>query len=247
VGKKEDLIKQLEPILHDPFRLKKFLEENSNLPGPRSNLELAFAFAEVYEDEEVVKSWVKITEDQAGVNDPASFPVFCAAICLGKIYMNNKDKELIRILKELANDNRWRMREAVAFGFQIIGENDFNELESIITDWIDQSNNFEKRTILVSLAHPKFLNPERANLCFKITDLVLQKMDTEKNFEVLKKGLEFTISVFVAANPESGFNFIDKWTGKDNLIDKILKQNLKKNRLVIKYAQEVKILMDKIK
>ncbi|MBL7111309.1 MAG: hypothetical protein ISS19_05145 [Bacteroidales bacterium] len=106
----------------------------------------------------------------------------------------NKDKEIISILKELANDGRWRMREAVAFGFQIIGENDFNELRTIASDWIAQSNNYEKRVILVSLAHPKFLNSERAKFCFEITSQILLQIDTKEGFEVLRKAASYGVS-----------------------------------------------------
>jgi len=246
VGKREDLIKKLKPIIDNPRTLEKFIIENSNLPGPRGNLELAYALAEIYDNLDVLLKWLEITEDQADVNNPKSFPAFCAAVCLGKIYTKTKDKNLISILKKLANDGRWRMREAVAFGFQNIGESNFNDLKSIFSGWIKQSNNLEKRAILVSLAHPRFLDEENAKFCFEITDIVLRKMDRENNFDVLKKGLEFTISVFAAANPKLGFSFIKKWIGKDKIIDRIMKENLKKNRLVKKYPEEVKSLLDYI-
>lgn len=190
--------------------------------------------------------WTKITEDQADVSHPKSFLAFCSAVCLGKIYTKKKDKKIITILKKLANDGRWRMREAVAFGFQNIGEYDFNELKSIFSEWIKKSNNLEKRAILVSLAHPKFLDEERAKFCFEITDVVLKQMDKDNNFDVLRKGLEFTISVFAAANPKLGFCFIKKWIGKDKIVDKIMKENLKKNRLVKQNPEEVKNLLNEI-
>jgi hypothetical protein len=246
MGKKDDLIKKLKPIINDPEKLEKFIIENSNLPGPRGNLELAFGFAEIYDDLDVLLKWIKITEDQADVNNPKSFLAFCSAVCLGKIYTKNKNKKIIVILKKLANDGRWRMREAVAFGFQNIGEHDFNELKTIFSEWIKKSNNLEKRAILVSLAHPKFLDEERAKFCFEITDVVLKQMDKENNFDVLRKGLEFTISVFVAANPKLGFSFIKKWIEKDKVIDKIIKENLNKNRLVRKNPEEVKNLLNLI-
>lgn len=246
MSKREDLIAKIKIIINDTNKLEKFIIENSNLPGPRGNLELAFAFAEIYDDLDVLLKWIKITEDQADVNDPRSFLAFCSAVCLGKIYTKNKDKMIIKILKELANDGRWRMREAVAFGFQIIGEYDFDELKIIFSKWITKSNNTEKRAILVSLAHPKFLDKERAEFCLKITETVLKEMDKKENFDVLKKGLEFTISVFTAANPELGFSIIKKWIGKDKIINKIMKENLKKNRLVKKYSREVNELLSKI-
>jgi hypothetical protein len=244
--KRDDLIKNLKPILNYPDKLEKYIMANSNLPGPRGNLELAFAFAEVYDHLDVLLKWIKITEDRADVNHPKSFLAFCSAVCLGKIYTKMKDKKIITILKKLANDGRWRMREAVAFGFQKIGEYDFNELKNIFSEWIKASNNFEKRAILVSLAHPPFLNEDNAQFCFEITEIALKNMDKENNFDVLRKGLEFTISVFAAANPEIGFSFIKKWIGKDKIIDKIIKKNLKKNRLVRKNPEEVKNLLNKI-
>ncbi|MFC2086525.1 hypothetical protein ACFLQ9_02270, partial [Bacteroidota bacterium] len=246
MGKKEDLIKKLQALTNDPEKLEKFIIENSNLPGPRANLELVFAFAEVYEDIDKLMVWANITEDQAAVNDPKSFLAYCSAACLGKNYTTKKDEKIIAVLKNLANDGRWRMREAVAFGFQYIGEHDFNELKPILSEWINNSNNLEKRAILVSLAHPRFLVEENAIFCFEITDLVLKQMDRENDFDVLRKGLEFTISVFVAANPKHGFSFIRKWIGKDKVIDKIMKVNLSKTRLFKKYPEAVNVLLHEL-
>lgn len=246
MGKRDDLITKLKPILNDKEQLEQFIIKNSNLPGPRGNLELAFAFAEIYDDFDALQDWIEITEDQADVNNPKSFLAFCSAVCLGKIYIKKKDKKLITILKKFANDGRWRMREAVAFGFQIIGENNFDELKKIFSDWIEKSNNLEKRAILVSLAHPPFLNEDNTKFCFEITDIVLNQMDRENDFDVLRKGLDFTISVFAAANPKLGFSFIKKWIGKDKVIDKIMKENLKKNRLVRKNPVMVKNLLNEI-
>ena len=246
MGKRDDLIKELKPIINDQEKLENFIIKNSNLPGPRGNLELAFALAEIFDDVDVLFEWAKITEDQADVNNPKSFLAFCSVVCLGNIYSKKKGKKLITILKKLANDGRWRMREAVAFGFQYIGQYDFNELERIFSEWIKTSNNLEKRAILVSLAHPPFLNEDNAQFCFEITDIVLKQMDRENDFDVLRKGLEFTISVFAAANPKIGFSFIKKWIGKDKIIDKIMKENLKKNRLIRKDPEEVKNLINEI-
>ena len=246
MGKKEELIRKLKPIIYDPGKLERFIIDNSNLPGPRGNLELAFALAEIYDDLDILLKWIKISEDEADVNDPKSFLSFCSAVCLGKMYTKTKDQQIIAILKQLANDGRWRMREAVAFGFQHIGEDDFNELKSIFSQWIKESNNFEKRAMLVSLAHPIFLNEENSKFCFEIAGIVLNEMNRENNFAVLRKGLEFTISVFVVANPKLGFNFIKRWIGKDKVIDKIIKENLKKNRVVRVYPDEVEKLINSI-
>jgi hypothetical protein len=246
MGKREDLIRKLKQIMTNPQKLERFIIDNSNLPGPRGNLELIFGLAEIYDDLDVLLRWTKITEKQADVNNPKSFLPICSAVCLGKIYTKTKDRQIIAILKQLANDGRWRMREAVAFGFQLIGEDDFNELKTIFSQWIKKSNNFEKRAMLVALAHPKFLNEENSKFCFEIAEIVLKEMDRENNFDVLRKGLEFTISVFASANLKSGFNFMKRWIGKDKVIDKIIRENLKKNRVARKNPDEVKKLLNSI-
>jgi hypothetical protein len=53
----------------------------------------------------------------------------------------------------------------------------------------EKSNNLEKRAIIVSLAHPKFLDEEKAKFCFEITNTVLKQMNKENNFDVLKNNL----------------------------------------------------------
>jgi len=229
--KKEIYTNTLKTILKDRRKLEEYLVAHSNLPGPRSNLELAFALAEIYDDLPVLLQWLNITEEQADVNDPRSFLAFCGAVSLGKVYTKIHDPKIIKLLKQLANDGRWRMREAVAFSFQYIGEDDFNTLKTIFTAWLPESNNNEKRAILVSLAHPKFLNRENAACCFEIADSILKDMDRDKDFEVLKKGLQFTLSVFAAADPETGFTFLEKRIGHDKIINRIIRENLKKKRL----------------
>ena len=244
--KKEELTLKLKLIVNDRKKLEQFILKNSNLPGPRGNIGLAFALAEIFDQIDVLFDWLKITEEEADTNNPKAFLPFCAAVCLGKIYTKRKNKKIITVLKKSANDGRWRMREAVAFAFQIIGENNFDELKNIFSVWNNKSNNFEKRAILVSLAHPKFLNEGNAKFCFEIAEVVLKEMNRENNFDVLRKGLEFTISVFAAANPKLGFTFIKRWIGKDKVIDKIMKENLKKDRLVRKNPGEVKMILESI-
>ncbi|MBK8945768.1 MAG: hypothetical protein IPM32_10945 [Ignavibacteriae bacterium] len=247
MSKIEDLKTRLLPLISNHKKLEKFLIENSNLPGPRANLELLFALSEVYEDFDTILEWSKISEEQADTNAPKSFLVVCSLVCMGRIYTKNNDKKIIEILKEQSNDKRWRIREGVTFGLQIIGESNFNELVEIIDNWIKDSSNLEKRAILVSLAHPKFLNKENAIYCFNIADQILSELKNDEDYTVLKKGLEFTISVFVAANDVLGFEFLEKWIGKSDVIDRIIKENLKKKRVKRIDVKKVEVLLKKIK
>jgi len=82
--------------------------------------------------------------------------------------------------------------------------------------------------------------------CFEILENVFENMRRDDDFEILKKGLEFTISVYAAANAEDGFSFMERWIGKDAVIDGIVKSNLKKTRLLKKYPEKVRELLKKL-
>ena len=62
---------------------------------------------------------------------------------------------------------------------------------------------------------------------------------------MLRKGLEYAISVFVANLPDEGFKFMKKWARKDDPdIKKVLKSNLGKSRLTKIFSQQVNEVLD---
>ncbi len=246
MGKREDYQSEITPILNDQESLSQFLIHHSNLPGRRANLELIHAFADVNRNSPRVMKWTEISEEDADVNDPKAFLVFCAVVSLGQIYTETRDEKILHRLKEMANDTRWRVRECVAFGFQRIGEHEFTLLKEIFSDWLHSANNYERRCILVSLAQPSFLNEERAEYCLEIANKILEELiiDEDESFRVLKKGLDFAISVYVSEAPTAGFMFMNSWIGKNRIIDSVLKTNLLKNRLAKHYPQKVSLLLD---
>lgn len=110
----------------------------SNLPGPRANLTLAAAFADCIgashasHSSDVVEAqwalltrWLAIAEDEAPTGTPREFLPFCATLALGAVYPTAhaaRQEEIADRLRELANDGRWRIREAVTIALQRIGE-----------------------------------------------------------------------------------------------------------------------------
>ena len=55
----------------------------------------------------------------------------------------------------------------------------------------------------------------------------------EEAFKVLRQGLAYCWSVAVAASPEAGKSMMEKWLGNPNKdVRWIMKENLKKNRLI---------------
>jgi len=261
MSKRDEYGIQLKPLI---FRsafgeLEDMLISNSNLPGPRGNLELAYAFADClksmqYIDDNLwqnLNKWIEVTVEETPSDSPKEFIPFCAVQALGAIftYVDSKKKEkIIELFQATANDSRWRVREGVAIGIQWIEEKDFKQAELIFNKWIDDASLLERRAIIAALAHPPVLNDkDNVLFCFKITERILKDLinigrefrKTEE-FRVLRKGLEYAISVFVAKLPNEGFEFMKKWAQKnDPDIKKIIKSNLGKSRLTKKFGQQV--------
>src|SRR5690349_7614270 len=106
-----------------------FLRKESGLPGPRGNLELAYAVAEEG-NERQLKQLLKF---QAEENTPEVFLIFCGVVGLGKLAANKP--ELFNKLREHASDSRWRVREAVATGLQLAGDQDMDGLLQEMRKW----------------------------------------------------------------------------------------------------------------
>ncbi|MBB6217880.1 hypothetical protein HNQ80_004016 [Anaerosolibacter carboniphilus] len=262
MGKREDYINKLEPLMILPSRISEmedFLISNSNLPGPRGNLELADAFADAVEltgfRQDMwndILTWLNITPEEAPAGHPREFLPFCAVLSLGALYglVNEEEKgKIVKQIQERACDERWRTRESVAMAFQRIGEKDFNSVRRIFNQWMKEASLVEQRAILAALAHPPMLNSrENTEFCLKVADQILEKLAwldrsarKKEEFKILKKGLDYAISVFVERLPSEGFDLLKKWALVEDLdIQRIVKSNISKNRLTKKYPIEVK-------
>jgi hypothetical protein len=97
-----------------------FLLEESGLPGPRGNLELAQAVADEG-DETLFRRYLSFDAEKAPVNSPYEFLAFCGAVGLGRLLAEGKT-EVLETLRLCASDPRWRMREGVAMALQRFGE-----------------------------------------------------------------------------------------------------------------------------
>ena len=190
----------------------------------------------------------KISSTEAPTNNPKEMIPFCGTRGLGSIGAISEDhfKQAVTYLKELANDSRWRMREAVAAAIGRIllqrGQPLFHELEQ----WIDNKNWLEMRAVATGVAHPSALSEKiYAKLALNLHMTIFQRIhDTEdrksEQFKTLKKGLCYTLSVVTQATPEEGFNYMKHIIGvKDPDLDFIIRENLKKNRLKKNFAKEV--------
>lgn len=209
-----------------------FLRKNSGLPGPRGNLELAHVVAELGSK----KQFKQFLSFQAQENTPEVFLVFCGVIGLGKLAAN--EPGLFDQLREYASDPRWRIREAVATGLQLVGDQDMDLLLKEMQKW-SKGNWYEKRAAAAALAEPRLLKqPKYAKKVLQVLDEITASMESadrpkDEAFKVLRQGMGYCWSVVVGALPEEGKLVMEKWLDSQNKdIHWMMRENLKKNRLI---------------
>ena len=209
-----------------------FLMKESGLPGPRGNLELAYAVAE----EGNKKQFRQLLSFQAEENTPKVFLVFCGVVGLGKLAAN--DPALFEELRRYASDTRWRIREGVATGLQLVGDQNMDLLLKEMQKW-SKGNWYEKRAAAAALAEPRLLkHPKHAKRVLQVLDEITTAMENahgtkDEAFKILRQGMGYCWSVAVAALPETGKPMLEQWLDSQNPhIHWVMKENLKKNRLI---------------
>ncbi|MCD1294024.1 hypothetical protein CUJ83_03320 [Methanocella sp. CWC-04] len=213
-----------------------YLLSESGLPGPRGNIELAKAVAEEG-DEKLFKGFLELTPDKAPVNSPYEFLAFCGVIGMGRLMSEGK-VECTELLRNLASDPRWRMREGVAMALQRYGMKDMDGLLEKIKPWSTGSP-LEKRAAAAALCEPVLLT-DRGQVVkvLDILDSITASIENtgdrkSEDFKALRKGMAYCWSVAAVAFPEEGKKRMEKWFSADDKdIRWIMKENLKKNRLL---------------
>jgi hypothetical protein len=183
-------------------------------------------------------------------NTPEVFVVFCGVMGLGRLAASQP--ELFHRLREYASDPRWRIREAVATGLQLTGDQDMNLLLSEMKQWI-KGNWYDKRAAAAALAEPRLLNQQKhAKQVLQILDRITTDMEKhsktrDESFKVLRQAMGYCWSVAVTALPEAGKPMLEAWlSSEDPDIRWMLKENFKKNRLAKMDAAWVKKCMKKL-
>tara|TARA_R110002051_G_scaffold108465_1_gene181176 strand:+ start:200 stop:946 length:747 start_codon:yes stop_codon:yes gene_type:complete len=212
-----------------------YLKENSGLSGKRANLELLKVVTDLG-GEEFFMCCIKYNENIAPTNTQGEFVAMCGVAGLGKL-VNAGKLDNFQLLKEFASDSRWRVREGVAFGLQIIGEKDFGILILGIKEWI-KGNDYEKRAVVAGLCEPKLLKDRNnSKIVLEIVNEIIESVKLisdrkSESFRSLRKCLGYGLSVAIVRNPEIGKNIFEKLGDiADKDIAWILNENLKKNRL----------------
>lgn len=196
------------------------LQDNSNLPGPRANLELAYSFAKYCENnsnvlntgnscdelvEELLK-WCRLDGASAGVNHPRVFLVFAGLLTLGALYDslddlsgNDMRSTIFHQFREAMSDERWRVREAAAMGLQLVAEADFGHVRCMFDSMLNESiepTPLEYRAMLATLAHPPILSHTSVDVASYGLDIARAALDLviETNSNE-RRNAEFTVLI----------------------------------------------------
>jgi hypothetical protein len=221
-----------------------FLLQESGLPGPRGNIELAQAVAEEGHEALFVR-YLAFGPETAPTNSPYEFLAFCGVVGLGRVLAEGK-KEVLQTLRSCSSDPRWRIREGVAMALQRFGREDMDALLQEMETW-SKGNWLEKRAAAAALCEPDLLRDGKHVeavlwVLDGITDSIRRAEDRRSDeFKALRKGLGYCWSVVVAAAPDRGKEMMEKWLSSDDKdVIWIMKQNLRKNRLARMDAEWVK-------
>lgn len=221
-----------------------YLLEESGLPGPRGNIELAQVVADEG-DRQLFQHYIAYTADKAPVNSPYEFLAFCGIVGLGRLLAEG-DAGLLETLRQHASDPRWRIREGVAMALQRLGDVNMGQLITAMQEW-GKGAPLEQRAAAAALCEPRLLRQAQdAGAVLEILDQIttgIEQADNRRSedFLALRKGLGYCWSVAVAALPVEGKGLMEKWLiNPDKDIRWIMKENLKKNRLVRMDANWVK-------
>lgn len=238
-------------LIHGDIKyLTKYLDDHSNLPSPRLNLELADYFAHlVAKDEKVM--FGKLIQM---CKHSSEYINFCGISALGTCFykLDNDQKNITKdILIKAMHHPNWRIKESSAIALQYI-------LESLHDDaliFMDQLRSDEdclvNRALIAGLAHPPVLNNKKiCNYAFMISDISMKLINDyddlrckSEDVVVLIKGLSYVISVFTVYDSIQGFQLMEHYLESNHkTLNKIIKSNLKKKRIRKDYLDRIEIL-----
>lgn len=210
VSKVDDYRRSLDALPEDEWLA--YLSRNSNLPGPRGNLELAVASAKAASAGLI---WELASSDD-------EYLALCGAIGLGRLAAEGETRATAE-LHELAGDARWRVREGVAMGLQRLGDSDPTQLVATCRAWLDGGTWLVQRAVIAGLCEPRLLEEPLTGDALDILDEVTRNLMTaeaeeraDDRFKTLRKALGYCWSVAVAAAPAAGFGRFERWVSVDD-------------------------------
>ena len=215
----------------------KYLLKESGLPGPRANLELVQAAADLGTPEQFHR-WLALGPADTPPKTALEFLPVCGAVGLGRLLADGQ-LDVLPELRRHANDPRWRVREGVAMALQRWGDADMTALVKAMKEWAGGTW-LEQRAAAAGLCEPRLLTGGAhatavLTILGRITRAVAKARPAARqgaDFKALRQGLGYCWSVAVAAAPGAGKTAMEAWLASpDTDVQWIMRENLKKNRL----------------
>lgn len=204
------------------------LDANSGLPGPRANTALATAFAAVADESALLALGTRDDE----------FTAMCVATAYGA---RADEAEYAAAALHAASDERWRVREGVAIGLQLLGDRDAQQLTEIVTAWAGSDDPLVQRAAVAAICEPRLLrSPASAavavGVCERATELLARRPLAERrdaDVRTLRQALGYGWSVAIAADPPAGLAAFLALDPSDADVAWIIAENRKKKRLSV--------------
>ena len=169
------------------------LRKHSRLPGPRANLELAQAAADVG-NEKIFRQWIKAGSG----NDPTDeFVAMCGVVGLGRLVAEGNER-FLDDLQAHASDPRWRVREAVVLGLQRLGDRNIDVLLRVVDSWAG-ARPFVQRAAIGAVSEPRLLKTpvasrRAADLIDRMTSTIGKASEQRsEEFRVLRQALGYSV------------------------------------------------------
>lgn len=246
----------LEPLIEaavqhgDAQPLELYLTERARLSPTYTNLPMAHAFADLIGEiavreprtETLLDTWAALTPNAIPPNDRREILPMAAILAYGQVAVVCRDRweAVVNKLHTAASDPGWRIREMVAAAFQRMLTADWDRAYKVLYSWLSDHEPLVIRAAAAAVAEPPILtDAHRGENALEIQVGAVERFATfpanrrrEESVRVLRQALGFTLSVAIAAVPDSGFAFLQKLAGSpDKDIQWIVKENLKKKRL----------------
>lgn len=234
-------MKDYRPDLEAATDQVEYLRAHSGLPGPRGNLELMQAAADIG-DELRFRHWLSLGSrlGTSGVPEAAAptdeFLAMCGIVGLGRLVAEGR-RDLLTDLRSQACDPRWRVREGVAMALQRLGDADVGSLLAIARAWAE-AEPYVQRAAIAAISEPRLLrDPDIARSAVDVVDRVTTLLAASKfrrtdEFRVLRQALAYCWSVVVVGSPSHGKKLMERWLDSgDADVRWIMRENLKKARL----------------
>ncbi|MCG7286027.1 HEAT repeat domain-containing protein [Cellulomonas sp. ACRRI] len=232
-GARERHREDLRGLLGDPAAVRAHLAAGSGLPGPRSNLELLGAFADVAPVDLVL----------ALADDADECLRCCGTDGVGRLVLEAAAGDrgpLTALLRARAADESWRVREAAAMALQRIGDAEPGTLRALVAAWVADPDPLVRRAAVAGVCEPRLLrDPATAasalDACASAT-ASLAALPAEgrraPDVRTLRQALGYCWSVAVAGAPAAGLpRFAALRASDDPDVAWVVRENEKKTRL----------------